>query len=86
MVPLSSIYDIDKIILFGSYANATPDPLNDIDLAIDGNIHGLSFFGLLEDVNRLFVKEVDLIYLKEVDKNTPLMAEIKKGIIIYERP
>ncbi|QWC00137.1 helix-turn-helix domain-containing protein [Mycoplasmatota bacterium] len=85
LLPLSLKYDIHKIILFGSYAKGKPDPLSDIDLAIDGTINGLTFFGLLEEINQLFVKDVDLIHLKEVEENSNLMNDILKGIVLYER-
>jgi len=84
LLPLVYTYDIKLVILFGSYAKGTADPLSDIDLAIDGDILGLSFFGLLEDINQLFVKDVDVIHLKEVDVNSNTMDEIKKGIKLYE--
>ena len=85
LLSLVNTYDIKLITLFGSYAKGTADPLSDIDIAIDGNIQGLSFFGLLEDINQLFVKDVDLIHLKEVDVNSSTMDDIKKGIKLYVR-
>ena len=85
LLPLVNRYDIKMIILFGSYADGTADFLSDIDIAIDGDIQGLSFFGLLEDINQLFVKDVDLIHLKEVDVNSKIMADIKQGIKLYVR-
>lgn len=85
LLPLVNTYDIRLITLFGSYAKGTADPLSDIDLAIDGNIQGMSFFGLLEEINQLFVKDVDVILLKEVDVNSNIMEAIKKGITLYER-
>ncbi|MFO7969269.1 MAG: helix-turn-helix domain-containing protein [Bacillota bacterium] len=85
LIPLTLKYDIDVIILFGSYAKGKPDPLSDIDLAIDGDINGLTFFGLLEEINQLFVKDIELIHMKEVEENSNLMKDIRKGIVLYER-
>jgi len=85
LLPVIIAYDIKLVILFGSYAKGTADPLSDIDLAIDGDIQGLSFFGLLEDINQLFVKDIDVIHLKEVDVSSSTMDDIKKGIKLYER-
>ncbi len=84
LLPLSLRYEISKIILFGSYANGKADPLSDLDLAIDGNINGLTFFGLLEEINQLFVKDIDLIHMKEVEENSDLMKDITKGVVLYE--
>ena len=85
LLPLTLRYDIHKLVLFGSYSKGNADSLSDIDLAIDGNSQGLNFFGLLEEVNNLFVKDVDLLHMKEVDETSNIMTEIKKGIILYER-
>jgi hypothetical protein len=63
LLPLTIKYDINKIILYGSYAKGKQEPLSDIDLVVDGNIKGIKFFGLLEDVNNALVKSVDLIHL-----------------------
>lgn len=85
LLPLTLKYDVDKIILFGSYAKGGPDPLSDIDLAIDGGVNGLTFFGFLEELSQLFVKDIDLIHMKEVVENSNLMTDIMKGIVLYER-
>jgi hypothetical protein len=84
-LPLTFKYDINKVILYGSYAKGKADPLSDIDLAIDGGVSGLSFFGLLEEVSQLFVKDVDLLHMKEVEKDSNLMKDILKGKVLYER-
>lgn len=85
LLPITLKYPINKIILFGSYAKDNADALSDVDLAIDGTIDGLAFFGLLEEINQLFVKDIDLIHLKEVEEDSTLMKDIMKGNILYER-
>ncbi|MDA3931682.1 MAG: helix-turn-helix domain-containing protein [Tenericutes bacterium] len=85
LLPLTIKYDIYKIILFGSYAKGEPDLLSDINLAIDGAIEGLTFFGLLEEINQLFVKDVDLLHMKEIEEDSNLMKDILKGIVLYKR-
>ncbi len=78
-------YDVDKVILFGSYAKGTPSPLSDIDIAIDGAVQGFDFFALLEDMNQAFVKDIDLIHLTEVDEDSKVMKAIQEGMVLYER-
>lgn len=85
LLPLTLKYDINKIIIFGSYAKGKQEPLSDIDLAVDGSIKGIKFFGLLEDVTRAFVKSVDLIHLSQIEENSDIYKEIMSGVIIYER-
>lgn len=85
LLPLTSKYDISKIMLFGSYSKGTQDEGSDIDLVVDGNIRGIRFFGLLEDVNNLFVKGVDLIHLSQIQQGSSTYKDIMKGIVLYER-
>ncbi|AUD63853.1 hypothetical protein BK010_09720 [Tenericutes bacterium MO-XQ] len=85
ILPLTLKYPLDVIILFGSYAKNCADELSDIDLMIDGNLSGLDYFGLLEDINQLFVKDVDVLFYKDIDKNSSLMDDINKGIVLYEK-
>ena len=85
VLPLTFKYDIKKIILFGSYTKGNQEPLSDIDLVVDGNVKGIKFFGLLEDVSRSFVKSVDLIHLSQIEKASDVYKNVMKGITLYER-
>lgn len=85
LLPLTFKYDIKQLILYGSYAKGQPEPRSDIDLVVDGNIKGIKFFGLLEDVNNAFVKSVDLIHLSQINKDSEIYKHVMKGIVLYER-
>lgn len=85
LLPLTLKYDINKMILYGSYAKGKQEPQSDIDLVVDGNIRGIKFFGLLEDVNNALVKSVDLIHLSQIDHNSEIYENIMKGLVLYER-
>jgi hypothetical protein len=85
LLPLTLKYDINKIILYGSYAKGKQEPQSDIDLVVDGNIRGIKFFGLLEDVNNALVKSVDLIHLSQIDNNSEIYENVMKGLVLYER-
>jgi len=85
LLPLTIKYDLNKIILYGSYAKGKQEPLSDIDLVVDGDIKGIKFFGLLEDVNNILVKSVDLIHLSQIDNNSEIYENIMKGLVLYER-
>jgi predicted nucleotidyltransferase len=85
LLPLTIKYDINKITLYGSYAKGEQEPLSDIDLVVDGNIKGIKFFGLLEDVNNALVKSVDLIHISQIDYNSDIYKNVMKGIVLYER-
>ncbi len=85
LLPLTFKYDIRLIILYGSYSKGKQEPQSDIDLVVDGNIKGMKFFGLLEDVTNTLVKPVDLIHLSQINKNSEIYENIMKGIVLYER-
>jgi len=46
---------------------------------------GLNFFGLLEDMNNMVVKDVDLIHISQIEKGSTILEEVNKGVVIYER-
>jgi hypothetical protein len=75
-----------KAILFGSYANGTQTSNSDIDILVDSGLHGLKFYGLLEDVCEAVNVPVDLIDVYQVEKGSEFEAEVSKtGVVIYER-
>ena len=80
--------DIEKAILFGSYAKNTPNKNSDLDILIDSNgkIKGLKFYAIMETIKEKFDKEVDIIEKSEVDKDSKIEKEIEKtGVVVYER-
>lgn len=82
--PIFQTYNVQNAILFGSYAKGTPQENSDIDILVDSNLHGLAFYGLLEDVVTSLDKSVDLIDRSEVIPDSEIDNEIKKnGVFIY---
>ena len=80
--------NIEKAILFGSYAKNTPTKTSDIDLLIDSNgkIKGLKFFALIDKIREKLDKEVDIIEITEIDKGSRIEKEIEKtGVVVYEK-
>jgi predicted nucleotidyltransferase len=88
MIPVFSNYPVKKAILFGSYANGTPTSVSDLDLYIDtnGQLKGLDFVGLLEQLVNLLDIEIDLFDSSHLESDSEILREIeKKGIVIYEK-
>ena len=88
LFPIFSKLPVDKVILFGSYANGNPTSTSDVDILIDSNgkIKGIDFFGILDDIVESLQVSVDLIEASQVIKGSKAEQEIEKtGIIIYER-
>ena len=76
--------EVEKAILFGSYAKNKPTKNSDIDILIDskGKIRGLKFFAIVDKIREKLDKEVDVIEKLEIDKNSKIE---KIGIVIYEK-
>lgn len=80
--------DVEKAILFGSYAKNTPTKNSDIDILIDSNgkIKGLKFFAMIDIIKEKFDKDVDVIEKSEINKNSKIEKEIEKtGVVVYEK-
>ena len=80
--------EVQKAILFGSYAKEKPTPYSDIDILIDSNgkIKGLKFFAIIDIIKEKFDKDVDVIERMEIDKNSKIEKEIEKtGVVVYEK-
>ena len=86
--PIFEAAPIYRAILFGSYAKGTAMAKSDIDIVIDsrGEIRGIDFFGVLEDIVVMLDMDVDLIEASEIMQDSPILSEINEnGVIIYER-
>lgn len=86
LVPVFRQYGVRKAILFGSVAKGTDRENSDLDILVDSNLKGLSFVGLLEDLQQAVNREVDLFDVTHIQKNSPVENEIRKtGVVIYEK-
>ncbi len=80
--------DVEKAILFGSYAKNQPTATSDIDILIDskGKIKGLKFYAIIDMIKEKLNKEVDIIEKSEVDEGSIIDQEIQNtGVVIYEK-
>lgn len=86
--PIFKAAPIEKAILFGSYAKGLQTSKSDVDIVIDsnGNIRGIDFFGILEDITVCLDKRIDLIERYEIVENSPIYRTIEQeGVVLYER-
>ena len=60
--------DVDKVILFGSYAKGNANINSDVDLVIDtdGRLMGFKLFSLISKIEELLKKDVDAFEKKEI--------------------
>jgi predicted nucleotidyltransferase len=86
--PVFASAPVYRAILFGSYAMGLADEHSDVDIVIDsrGELHGLCFFGVLEDAVVALDKRVDLIEMSEIQSGSSIMSDIReRGVVLYER-
>ena len=80
--------DVEKAILFGSYAKNKATKQSDIDIVIDssGKIKGLKYFAIIDMIREKFNKDVDVIEKAEINKNSKIEKEIERtGIVVYKK-
>ena len=80
--------DIEKVILFGSYAKNSADSDSDIDLVIDsnGSLLGFRLFKLITQIEDKFKKNVDAFEKIEIEAGSLVDNEINNtGVVVYER-
>lgn len=80
--------DVEKAILFGSYAKNTPTKVSDIDIVLDSNgkVKGLKFYAIVDMIKEKFDKDVDVIERMEIDSGSNIDKEIEKtGVVVYEK-
>ena len=86
LTPVFSRNSVRRATLFGSYSQGKATAQSDVDLLVDSGLHGLQFFGLLEDVCSSLECKVDLIDVKDVIPNSKIDQEIQRtGVLIYEQ-
>jgi predicted nucleotidyltransferase len=84
ILPVFMANGVKSAILFGSYARGEARPRSDVDVLVDSGLRGLDFVGLIGSVRNALQKEVDLIDVYSVEKNSPIDQEIQKiGVKIY---
>lgn len=75
-------YDLEKVYLYGSFADMTFYKYSDVDVAVEPEIPFEDLLRLYSEINRRTKREVDIRALKEL----PFADKVKKtGVLIYER-
>lgn len=86
LAPVLAENGVRKAVLFGSYGKGAATEKSDVDLLVDSDLRGLRFVGLLEQVQRLLGKEVDLFDVRHIEAESLIDQEIQAtGVTIYEK-
>ena len=84
--PVFQKHYVRKAILFGSYSKGQATRDSDVDIMVDSGLHGLAFFGLMDDVCESLDCEVDMIDTRDVIPDSRVDREIRDtGVVIYEQ-
>ena len=84
--PIAILYDVERVLLFGSYARGDATPESDIDLHIDkGAIRGyFRLAGFHRDLEEALDASVDILTTGALDEEF-LYRIAEEEVVIYER-
>jgi len=86
--PIASELELERVIVFGSYARGEQGEYSDVDLVIDsgGKLRGGHLFGAIYKIDKLIPLRTDIFEISEVKKpSQTYTAIINEGVTIYER-
>lgn len=84
--PIFDEYEVNRVLLFGSYARNEASLISDIDLCIiDPRIKSLKLFTLKGDLQKALSKDIDIFQLSSIKIDSPIYKNIfNEGITIYD--
>ncbi|MDR3189762.1 MAG: nucleotidyltransferase domain-containing protein [Lactobacillaceae bacterium] len=86
--PVATKYNVEKVILFGSYARGHATDLSDVDLLFQHD--GSDVIGLIAresfrmDLEAALGKSVDLIAIEDLEFNRSKRASVVEGILAHQ--
>lgn len=84
--PIFDEYEVNRVLLFGSYARNEASLISDIDLCIiDPKIKSLKLFSLKGDLQKALSKDIDIFQIPSIEIDSPIYKNIfSEGITIYD--
>ncbi len=85
LIPIFRLYGVKRAVLFGSYSKGLASIDSDIDILVDSKLKGLRFVGFMEEVRSAVNKDIDLLDISHVEKESLIEEEIRRtGVVLYE--
>lgn len=77
--PIMRRHNVDKAVVFGSYARGTASPQSDIDVVVFGGegFRGRSVFAIAEELHEASGKNVDVYERRELQEGSPLLDAVE---------
>ncbi|MCD7715264.1 MAG: nucleotidyltransferase domain-containing protein [Lachnospiraceae bacterium] len=86
LMPVFRRHNVKWAVLFGSYGKGRANEKSDLDILVDSGLKGLKFVGLVEEVREAVDKDIDMIDVSHLEKNSEIDFEIQRtGVVIYEK-
>ena len=88
LYPVFADTDVERAMLFGSYAKGSATANSDVDIVIDSNgkLLDIRFFTVVASVEKALGKNVDMYEVKELKPGSPVLNALNsEGIILYDR-
>lgn len=84
--PIFDEYNVNHVLLFGSYARNAASLVSDIDLCIvDPKIRSIKLFSLKGDLQKALSKDIDIFQISSIEIDSPIYKNIfSEGITIYD--
>ena len=84
--PIFDEYEVNRVLLFGSYARNEASLISDIDFCIiDQRIKSLKLFTIKGDLQKALSKDIDIFQLSSIKIDSPIYKNIfNEGITIYD--
>ncbi len=77
---------VRRAVLFGSFAKGENTEESDVDLLVDCDLQGFSFFAFVDELEDALGRDVDCFDISHIIAESPVDREIKRtGIVIYEK-
>ena len=83
--PILRRHNVEKALVFGSYARGTASPQSDIDMVVFGGegFQRKAVFAIAEELHEASGKSVDVYERREIREGSPILQAIEEeGVIL----